>query len=201
MTAVNVTNLFPLPIGSAVYEEPLDDELLFLKALKRTSNIGNETTEDNYVFKRKELQAISEFCNDALQSYFYYVHCPKNDVRPYITQSWGNFSTKNQFHHKHHHPNSFISGVFYLEADQEKDKIFFFNDRRNQIDVMPQEWNVYNSKSWFYQTPVGLLLLWHSHLEHSVDAIDTDRTRVSIAFNSFLMGSLGNTADLTELIL
>jgi hypothetical protein len=35
-------------------------------------------------------------------------------VTPYITQSWLNYTETNQYHHKHEHPNSLVSGVFYV---------------------------------------------------------------------------------------
>ena len=37
-----------------------------------------------------------------------------------ITQSWINFTKKGEYHHPHAHPNSLISGVFYVEADKDK---------------------------------------------------------------------------------
>ena len=51
------------------------------------------------------------------------------DVEPYITQSWLNYTEKDQYHHKHAHPNSIISGVFYINCHESLDKITFFDEK------------------------------------------------------------------------
>ena len=63
-----------------------------------------------------------------MQDYFNKVLCAKN-VKPYITQSWLNYTRANQFHHRHEHPNSFVSGVLYINADKATDRINFYNKR------------------------------------------------------------------------
>jgi hypothetical protein len=54
---------------------------------------------------------------------------------PYITQSWANYTKKNQYHHTHEHPNSFISGVLYINANEAHDKITMHKKSYQQIKV------------------------------------------------------------------
>ena len=35
----------------------------------------------------------------------------------YITQSWVNVATKGENHHSHRHPNSMLSGVYYISPE------------------------------------------------------------------------------------
>jgi hypothetical protein len=52
-----------------------------------------------------------------------------------LTQSWLNYTKPGQFHHKHAHPNSFISGVLYMKAARQRDKIYFYKDGYKQISL------------------------------------------------------------------
>jgi hypothetical protein len=89
--------------------------------------------------------------------------------------------------------------VFYVNADPANDKIYFYNDTYRQIDVPPTDWNLYNSKSWWMEAKTGGLLLFPSSLTHTVQQVTADEDRISIAFNTFLKGNLGDNKDLTEL--
>jgi hypothetical protein len=59
---------------------------------------------------------------------------------------------------------------------------------------------LFNAESWFF--PVGTydILLFPSHLEHMVEQTTSDEERVSLSFNTFLKGSVGEQLALTELI-
>jgi uncharacterized protein (TIGR02466 family) len=117
----------------------------------------------------------------------------------YITQSWANYTEQGQFHHKHAHPNSFISGVFYVQSDNAKDRIYFYKDGYSQLKVPPKEWNLYNSDSWWFEAITGRLVLFPSSLTHMVVAVESEKTRVSLSFNTFLKGYVGSEDELTGL--
>jgi ectoine hydroxylase-related dioxygenase (phytanoyl-CoA dioxygenase family) len=46
---------------------------------------------------------------------------------------------------------------------------------------------------------IGDLILFPSHLLHSVDTVTTDETRISLSFNVFFKGELGNEENLNLL--
>ena len=110
---MNVHNLFPLPIGFARLGRDLTKtELDFILGQERYANQGNTTSADRKILRHKELTDVRDFIEDAMLEYFKTVHDPKGDVALYVTQSWANYTEPGQYHHKHAHPNSFISGVF-----------------------------------------------------------------------------------------
>jgi len=88
-----------------------------------------------------------------------------------------------------------------LNADITKDRIYFYNDGYKMIDVEAKEWNVSNSKSWWFEVGIGKLVMFPSSLTHMVQTVDHEETRISLSFNTFLKGKLGVTDSLTELIL
>lgn len=195
-----IHNLFPTPVGR--YELGRDltaKELSFLKKQETRSNTGNTTSIDNTILKAKELTQLRDFIETKVSDYFTTVYNPKHNVNLKITQSWTNYTDKGQYHHKHEHPNSFVSGVFYVQADKTKDRIYFYRNGYQQIKFPPSDWNVWNSESWWFEVGTCDLILFPSSLTHMVQTVESDKTRISLSFNTFPVGNVGEEMDLTGL--
>jgi uncharacterized protein (TIGR02466 family) len=191
-------NLFPTPVSYFKLDSDLTaDELSFINGLEVRNNDGNTTSADNYLFKQPQLARIRDFCEASLLQYFTEIYAPKEAVAPYITQSWANYTSKGQWHHKHEHPNSIVSGVFYVQAKEGTDKIHFFRNGYQQVKVPTENFNLYNSESWWLGAATGELLLFPSNLTHMVQTVESDETRISISFNTFLQGYIGSEESLT----
>ena len=199
-----VRPLFPEP----VYFSNLDRALTKteLKTItqykeKTSNNQGNLRTKDSYVLEHKTFKNLKKDLNQKIINYFNEVICCGNAITPYITQSWINYTKENQFHHRHAHPNSYISGVFYINADKEVDKINFF--RSGYIVFLPTvtQFNLFNSTKATYPIQGGDVLLFPSSLEHGVDIKKGTNIRTSLSFNVFFKGTFGIKEDLAELII
>jgi uncharacterized protein (TIGR02466 family) len=197
-----VNNLFPTAVGLFELGRDLSKvEQKFLFNLESHSNTGNSVSTNNYVLRDKKLSSLGSFFNDSLQEYIQTTISLKDEVSLKITQSWVNYTKKGQYHHKHAHPNSIISGVFFIQAVKDVDKIHFFNENYKQIRIYPKEFNVYNSESWWLPATTGTLYLFPSHLTHMVERVTTDDTRISMSFNTFYKGTIGDATALTALTL
>ena len=197
---MNTHNLFPTAVTYFDFGSKLTDlELKFITEQETRNNDGNTTSINNNLFESAELAEVARFCEESVQQYFKEVYAPKHDVTPYITQSWANYTKKGQWHHKHEHPNSFISGVFYVQAQKDIDKIYFYKNGYQQIKLPTDNYNLYNSDSWWLGVETGQLILFPSHLTHMVQTVEKDKTRISISFNTFLKGYIGNDLELTGL--
>lgn len=195
-----IRNLFPVALGDYQLDRRVTKkEIAFIKKQKTYKNHGNTTSENHKILDSKTLKAIKDFIVEKTNQYFEEVYRPSGDVRLEITQSWCNYTEPGQYHHKHAHPNSFISGVFYLEADIEKDKIFFYKDQYETLVVPTSDWNLWNSKSWWFEAGTGKLFLFPSSLTHMVPITESDQTRISLSFNTFPVGSLGVDREVTAL--
>ena len=199
-----INGIFPTPI----YISKLNRELTLkeLSIIDKTkldtfNNEGNTTSNDNYILKNKEFKNLKEELDLKVQDYFDKVVSPANNITPYITQSWLNYTETNQYHHKHSHSNSLVSGVFYINCHEEHDKIKFFNDKYSNINLEIKDWNIWNSESWWFPVKTGDIILFPSSLTHMVENKQGDNTRISLAFNVFIKGTVGNNKNLTELIL
>tara|TARA_R110002124_G_scaffold285693_1_gene464586 strand:- start:149 stop:769 length:621 start_codon:yes stop_codon:yes gene_type:complete len=201
--------LFCTPIYRSVIPDSLygfftSSEKQFFKDLKRKvkKNVGNVNTIDTYVLENKKLLFLKQKVMEHVNVYFDQVYAPKTDVIPYITQSWINYTDENQFHHKHSHPNSLVSGVLYLDADIDLDSIIFYRPKQYQtitIETKDDCYNVFNSSLWTYSVKTGDIVLFPSSVEHSVETKKGKKTRMSLAFNVFVKGTIGSTHGLSEL--
>jgi uncharacterized protein (TIGR02466 family) len=192
---VLIENLFPTPIGFFKYDGEVDIDI----NQPQRPNEGNTSSQNTYLLKDKKLLSLRQFIEKSLHEYFMATYSPKNDTHLKITQSWLNWTKPGQYHHKHAHPNSLISGCFYVNAHKRSDKIFFYRNEYQQIKFPPVEWNPYNSESWWYSVGTGDLVLFPSSLTHTVQPVEGEDTRISLAFNTFPIGILGDENELTAL--
>ena len=200
-----IENLFPTPIYMTNIDRPFTkQELQFVDNQKNkcSKNSGNINTKDNYILNRKEFKNIKKFLDKHCKEYLDTVICPKDNIELYITQSWLNYTETNQYHHKHAHPNSVVSGVLYFDSDVKNDKILFSSNKGyQQISPEIKDFNLWNSETWFFPVETGDLFMFPSSTTHQVETKKGTNTRISLAFNTFYKGSVGSNKDLTELIL
>lgn len=192
-----IHGLFAQPVG--MFDRPLSgDEKSLLMELETRPNMGNTTSTDNFVLRRSGLTNLRSWIEDCVADYFKATANPKHDVSLRITQSWVNYSEQGQYHHKHAHPNSLVSGVFYINTN-DNDRIYFYRSGFQQIKFPTDGWNQWNSESWWFEATEGRLVLFPSSLEHMVPTVEGEKTRVSLSFNTFPVGTVGEEMDLTGL--
>ncbi len=199
-----INSIFPTPIYiSKLNRELTNKELSFIDKTKLDvyKNAGNTTSNNNYILNDKAFKNLKTEIDLRVQDYFDKIISPINNITPYITQSWLNYTETNQYHHKHAHPNSLVSGVFYINCDEKFDKIKFFNESYKIIKPEIKNWNIWNSESWWFSVKTGDIILFPSSLTHMVETKEGNNTRISLAFNVFIKGIIGDNKNLTELIL
>ena len=202
MIESNISGIFPTPIYiSKLNRELTNKELSFIDKTKLDiyKNEGNSTSNDNYILNDKAFKNLKEQLDLIIKDYFDKIISPANNITPYITQSWLNYTETNQYHHKHQHPNSLVSGVFYINCNDQFDKIKFFKEDYKIIKPEVKEWNIWNSESWWFSVKTGDIILFPSSLTHMVETKEGTNTRISLAFNVFIKGIVGSNKELTEL--
>ena len=88
--------------------------------------------------------------------------------------------------------------MFYVQTNPD-DRIYFYRDGFQQIKFPPLEWNQYNSESWWFEARTGKLILFPSSAQHMVPQVQGEETRISLSFNTFPVGMIGEEVDLTGL--
>jgi uncharacterized protein (TIGR02466 family) len=197
---MNIDALFPIAIGvDKLPTELTSKQLKFLTTQQMVDNVGNVSSVDSYILDNNELIDLRNELLKIVRKYFKAVYAPADDVDVYITQSWVNSTEPSKYHHVHTHPNSFISGVFYVHSESEADRIMFHKPSYECLQVAPTEWNRYNSRTWWYSVNAGDVILFPSSLVHEVPTTTSSNNRISLAFNVFLKGRLGNHKEFNEL--
>ena len=104
-----------------------------------------------------------------------------------ITDCWINKTSKLQGHHIHTHPNSFLSGIFYLTSHiSAKTSFIFDNYWYDSLHLF----NIPKPPIEIQITPeAGKMILFPSHIKHKVSALTSDEIRYSVSFNVFFSGT------------
>jgi len=194
-------SLFPTTVfKSSLCRNLTKEECSFLFSIDEVvESTGNYTSHNKNILDDPKVKNLKLDLNKKLQQYIDEIYQPKENIKSYITQSWINITDPGKWHHKHTHYNSFLSGVFYLSVDNIEDKIFFYNDDYPQIYIESKKWTLNNSRKWFLNVSPLDVIIFPSNLIHDVQPTTSNSPRISIAFNSFITGTLGDYHSATEL--
>ena len=103
----NILGLFPTPIYKSNLNRNYtkEENAIFLnKKMDFMKNEGNKTSLNSYILNNKNLKILKNQLNLFIADYLKNVVNVKNNIQPYITQSWLNYTDKSEFHHTHEHP-------------------------------------------------------------------------------------------------
>lgn len=196
-------NLFPIPVlVSEFYRDFSELELSFVNDVELYPNVGNKTSLDKNVLDSDALKDIRGFVDTQLDLIVKNIICNDN-VSLYITQSWLNITKPGEHHHHHYHPNSYFSGVLYFQTSDVLDGIKFSQQKSMfPLSVEPdskEKYNLVNSTVWDFPIKNKQLILFPSSLHHGVNVVQGNTTRISLSFNTFIKGSVGDINGLTHL--
>jgi uncharacterized protein (TIGR02466 family) len=157
-----------------------------------TNDTSLSLSNDVYVLKNLAMKNIEKLCQKHLDYYTKEVLRIKQDF--YITNSWITVKNKGGHHNRHNHQNCIFSGVLYLNANDSQSITFHgksrFLDYFN-FDYLYDDYNIYNCKSWSFSVKTGTIIIFPSHVDHSVEENKSDDSRIVLGFNSFVKGSFG----------
>ena len=195
MMKPEMINLFAVPVAkSPIGKNYTDSELKYIESqLERPSKaIDNYASPNKNVLAHDELKDLQTIIQQHLDNYFKAVYNTSNNVALQITQSWLTLSRKGESHHSHTHPNSVVSGVLYVNVAGNDGINFYRNEENLWFELEPSETNYYNSYKIHVATKVGDLVLFPSSVKHGVNKVTEDIKRVSLSFNTFFSGEMGN---------
>jgi uncharacterized protein (TIGR02466 family) len=190
-------NIFPTLVLKKNIKEKIGEQLLngFKQyALNSYQNINNKCTKNKNILNDNQFLDLKNEIEKSLN--FYIKDVLKYNVEIYITQSWLNFANKGDSHFSHNHANSFLSGVLYIQAN---DHITFEQEKKFILRITPESYNENNSESVDVDSKTGDLIIFPSWLHHNVKENLTDELRISLAFNTFIKGTVGNYDNANEL--
>ena len=142
--------IFPTPVLIIKYDGNLDKELKYVDYLPYKEQKGNANfkSADSYLMEIEELKSIKDFFYESLNKYT--KNISQSDQRLVVTQCWANKNPPGSKHHEHVHPNSILSGVFYLKQDKTLPPIQFQKSMQHAMKLDPKKYNNLNSESFYY---------------------------------------------------
>jgi uncharacterized protein (TIGR02466 family) len=157
-----------------------------------------QSIDKKTVLDHVEFMPIKNRIFSLAKDYYKNILGAPDSVMPVINTSWLNVSNEGDSHDLHFHTNSLVSGVVYLRVNDE-DAIVFRNLEFPFIEFAPESHNKYNRPSYVHHPQEGDVLLFHSKMLHQVPPTKGDKTRVTLAFNTFPVGTWGCSGFANEI--
>jgi ectoine hydroxylase-related dioxygenase (phytanoyl-CoA dioxygenase family) len=182
-----------------------DSEILHFSKIKKTVQISAHSdgiSFDKYVLNDDSMKSLKDFCENCLNSYIEEIYSPSLNLSPkaYITQSWINYLRKGYPHSVHAHPNSFLSGCLYMDMANDVDSIEFVKNDYSPIQFYPpKNINDFNTLEVAFKVKKYDIIIFPSSLYHQVPSNENNELRISLAFNSFIKGTIGSEDTLLGL--
>lgn len=191
-------SLFPTPVYVTSIGNLSSEELNKIDSFEfRETSIADLVSSNTKIID--ELPQLKSKIEFHLKSYIDNILCPATDISLRFTQSWINKIGNVKQHLIHTHPNSIISGVYYIFPETPSSIIFYKSSKTDLIELDLFSNNEFNSKEFKVNVTSGMLIMFPSHLAHSVEINQSETPRISLAFNTFYTGTVGNAIDLTEM--
>lgn len=101
-----------------------------------------------------------------------------------ITSAWIIINRGSSHNAKHYHPESALSGVVYVNADENSGHIAFIRgDLKQHYPINTYDSELFTEEVTF-KPEIGKILIFPSWIYHYVNSNQGDGTRISIAFNT-----------------
>ena len=209
-TNYEILDLFPTPVFTTILPVELSNVVpWFYKQEMLSEEIDSpnygERSKNSYILEEPECSKLRTHILSIANQFGSMLGYDYDSYR--FGQSWLSYKHPGQHHSMHTHPNSLISGVFYFGEPTEKIpaiKLHKMVGGINMSYISPKEVKdkinlKYAQNEFSIEFTPGLLLLFPSHLFHSVPLNKTDTTRCSLAFNVVPSVGFGDEKQLTEL--
>jgi len=190
-------DLFAIPLYRTIIGAPTQQEQDHLSRLEMTEGRHTALNSHNLrILDQIQLRELRHKIDEGITEFMTHLGVDQAKITMPITTSWLNLYQQGDSTHQHSHSNSIISGVYYLEDCDETAPIQFHrapgyvNLWPNTINLPIKQHNALNIDVITVIPKKGELIMWPSHLAHSVPPNESDTPRHTIAFNTFVKGTL-----------
>ena len=189
-------NLWPIPVYEAEIpvKQEWKDAVINLE-YERTHINNSDISKDRYILNNiPDLKSdIENHCELFVRKYL----TVEDNAKFYLQNSWCNIHGPNEYSQIHYHASSLLSGVYYPIVPKNSGGISFHkngiytNIFHQSIRFEYDELNNLTAEKYTLNINNGTIVLFPSHLEHSVERNNSNENRYSIAFNFYVKGKFG----------
>jgi len=151
--------------------------------MSRSTVLGWHSTDQ--LHRRPELQEFVAMVHDNVAEVGRAYRIDTNQASLELATCWAIVNGKSASSALHCHPNSFLSGVYYVNASEDSGDIFFQDPRQvASMTACPvTEFTPWTLRQVSYRPRSGGMLIFPSWLYHGVEPNLTETPRVSMSFN------------------
>ena len=183
-----IDRIFPTTI--MIFDDVLEEECI--------KSMGNDILSfKGYNTKWQNTYEPEALSNKALELSKKYIDELKYEYEDlYITDMWSNVLRIGETHRPHTHSNNLVSGIFYIQCNDDSPAINFIDPRPQTTVLQPQqkEYTKENSTTWQVPAKINRMVLFPSWLQHYVPK-NNSYDRISISFNVMLRGQVGRSEN------
>ena len=192
ITDLNLT--FVTPIWTSIiprHKEVNEKMFIYIKSLQKKDRSGINRSNwlgwhsSNFDLELEQPRFFINSISPQLNSVLTDMGWDTKNQEVKITGMWAVINKKNSSNAMHIHSNNYISAAYYIKAPKNCGDIVFYDPRFAATYRYPKisKTNKLNSNMVSFQPKEGMLVLFPSYLQHSVNANKTNQERIGISFN------------------
>ena len=170
----------------SVIDPPNKEEILNSVENSKLTEEQDFPWTDGCSIQVERLDLVEKFAplfKPSLDIFFNELNLDLTKLSLYCHEIWRNTYRRNYFQEIHDHIPSHLSGVLFLNDEQEGDgKFFFYNEGYKEVSREWRDLDFYGDRK-FIKAERGKLLLFPSYMLHGVSAHKSDNIRKSVSFN------------------
>ena len=135
-------DLFAIPLYRTIIGAPTESEQAHIRGVAMTEGRSTALNSTNlHILDVIQLRELRGKVESGIQEYMEHLGVDMDKISMNITTSWVNRYDKGHSTHQHHHSNSIISGVYYLE-DCDKTAPIQFHRAPGYVNLWPNTINL-----------------------------------------------------------
>ena len=167
-----------------------ESEFEFIKQQKFVRNHNAFILEKN-ILACEEMKDLADTITEKVKIFFYEICGMSDIVEPELVNSWVNLHQKGDWAQVHNHYNSIITGVLYLDVNENSGDFNVYRESHlfgPQLYFEKREDNRMNAEKISFRPKNGDLYLFPANIKHDVSSNNSDLKRLSLAFNYMMRG-------------
>lgn len=157
-------------------------------------NNGNYFSDNFKILEKLLLKDLKSKIVDSI-TYYQEEICGISKQKFYLTDSWLSVTFEGGRHLLHDHPNSLVSGVYYIDIP-ENSTINFYNSinlfQNFKFSFEFSKETPFNKTDYSIPVENGDLIIFPSWLQHYVNNNTSKKSRLVLGFNCFVEGEFSN---------
>jgi uncharacterized protein (TIGR02466 family) len=148
------------------------------------SNVMGWHSQDNF-HQKEEYKEFTDIISDLILNIAQEIKLDLDRVRAIVNNCWATINQKNAFNTLHHHPNSILSGVYYVKVPENSGNLYFYDPRSGGQMLLPpfHQMTPWTIGKIIYKPIEGMFIIFPSWLWHGVEPNLSEESRISLSFN------------------